>query len=154
MSFNECNLPQKIARFLMGYLLTIGAIFGTQWTYYNYFDQYELPTITQPVKILNENKEVAVGETILMELEVYKPQDLRADGSVNITCDDGNLVTIQSKVQAQPIGEYTIIDDRYQLPNKVSVGATCQFNGILDFEVNPYITETLVYSSEQFTVKE
>lgn len=146
-----------LIRFFIGYLITIGSIFGTQWTYYNYLDAYQLPVITEPIPILNENNEIAIGEIIEMQLNIYKPENISPiDSSVNITCEDGNLVTLTSSSAAGtiPTGEFTFVSNSYELPAKVSAGDRCMFNYVNTYQPNPYKTETIVWSSEVFEVVE
>jgi len=145
-----------IFRFVLGYLLTIGMIFAVQWTYYNYFDFYHLPSVVEPITILNENNEIAYGEAIEMKLVIKKPQELASIGSVDITCDDGNLITMtpSSRSGTVPTGNHTLITKSYKLPPKAAIGSKCQFNFINIYEVNPYKTEIRTWSSETFKVVE
>lgn len=117
---------------------------------------YPLPTITQPIPILNENKEIAIGDPIKMKLEVNKQREMKPTTITrNITCNDGNLVTLANiSVQDLPKGSYTLISDKFILPPKVAKGSTCKFNFINTYKLNPLRSETTKYSSEQFKVKE
>ena len=113
---------------------------------------YQVSDVQEPIKILNENKQIKIGEPIEMELIVNKPTDIKPIGSVYITCDDGNLVTMNSSVTNLPVGKYTVINNRYLLPPKVMVGAKCQFNFRNVYQVNPIRDITREWNSESFEV--
>ena len=113
---------------------------------------YQVSDVQEPIKILNENKQIKIGEPIEMELIVNKPTDIKPVGSVYITCDDGNLVTMNSSVTNLPVGKYTVINNRYLLPPKVMVGAKCQFNFRNVYQVNPIRDITREWNSEYFEV--
>lgn len=117
---------------------------------------YQLPVVKEPIPILNENKVIAVGEPIKMKLIVEKTREMKPTTVTrNITCNDGNLVTMSgSKSVDLPKGNYTMISDSIILPPKVAKGATCQFNFINTYKLNPLRSETTTYSSELFKVKE
>ena len=86
----EMKYLHIILRFFIGYFVVLGVIFGTQWTYYTYLDTTQIPTLTEPIPILNPNHEVAINSPIIMRLEVFKPNKLKAEVSTNIVCDSGN----------------------------------------------------------------
>jgi len=114
-----------------------------------------LPNVTQPLPILNENSQVAVGETLIVQLDVVKTVETEVESSTRyITCDSGNLVTLTSNPTNLPVGAYTIISDSVVLPNKVSVGDICTMNFRITYRINPMRVENLVLSSEPFTVVE
>ncbi len=142
-------------RFLAGYLITLGLIFGTQWTYYEYFDRYVLPTVAQPIEILNEDNEIAIGDVILMKLIIDKPEDILAiESSNDITCEGGNLVTMAGGGTVS-VGQFELISDNYLLPNKVGIGDVCQFNFRNRYQPNRQMqSELITWSSEKFTVVE
>lgn len=150
------KVPAFIFRFILGYLLTIGIIFAVQWTYYNYFDFYNIPSITEPITILNENNEIAIGDTIKMELHIKKPQEVASIGTVNITCNDGNLITMSPSPNrgTLPAGNHVVLSTSHKLPPKAAIGAKCQFNFINVYQVNPYKTEIRSWHSETFKVVE
>lgn len=115
---------------------------------------YPTPTIKEPIQILNQNKKIAIGDRIVMKLEVTKPADYSPKGSVFITCNDGNLVTLAPLTTNLPVGSYTILNDKYTLPPKVAVGSECKFNFRNEYQVNPIRTVTGDWASETFKVKE
>jgi hypothetical protein len=116
---------------------------------------YGLPQITQPMPIENENNEIAIGEHIRMTMEVTKPRDMTPSVSVkNLTCNDGNLVTLAGGITPIPTGSYTVHSSNYILPPKVAKGSTCRFNFVNTYKLNPLRSETITYSSEDFKVKE
>lgn len=118
------------------------------WTIY----PYKVSEVKVPIKILNENKQIRIGETIEMEIQVSKPSDLRPDGSVYITCNDGNLVPMNSITTNLPIGEYAVVNRLYKLPPKVAIGSKCQFNFRNSYQVNPIRDITKEWYSESFEV--
>lgn len=118
------------------------------WTLY----PYQVSSVAVPIEILNKNKEIAIGENIQMLIRVDKPNNIKPEGTTYITCDDGNLVTLLSLVNNLPVGEYTVINDKYILPPKVLPGSRCRFNFRNAYRVNPMRTITKEWYSEQFLV--
>lgn len=146
-----------IIGFVLGYVISVGFVFALQWTYYNYIDQYQLPFITEPIPVLNQNNEVAIGDPILLGLKVSKPELVPlVDNSVDITCTDGNLITLAPSNTAGtlPVGVFEFVSDSYFMPDKAAPGSICQFNIVNTYEPNPYKIETITWSSEQFKVIE
>lgn len=116
---------------------------------------YSVVDIEEPIPVLNENHEIAIGEPIVLQLNIDKQTDIAPDSNTaNITCNDGNLVTMTSEPKFIPVGQFTVISDRYALPPKVAIGAECQFNFLNTYEVNPIRTISKTWSSETFTVVE
>lgn len=135
--------------FIFGNLFLIGMV--AWWLIH----PYNLPSITEPIPIENENKIVAVGEPIKMKLQITKTSDMTPSiVQHDITCNDGNLVTMASSSKTLQKGTYTIHSSGFILPPKVVKGSTCQFNFINTYKLNPLRSETIIYSSEQFKVKE
>lgn len=119
------------------------------WLYY----PYKLPYVQQPIEILNENKEIRIGEPIKMKLYVSKQQELISSSRPNITCNDGNLVTLAPATKTLPKGEYSFETEAYTLPPKVSIGSMCKFNFVNTYDLNPIRSETVTWSSGEFKVK-
>ena len=112
-----------------------------------------LPDVATPIPILNEGNEIAIGEPIVLELVVDKPGGIRTATSDRfLQCASGNLVTLTSVARDVPTGQFTIIADSVKLPAKVSPGDVCVFTYRNTYELNPVRSETLEWSSEQFTV--
>jgi|APGre2960657404_1045060.scaffolds.fasta_scaffold12679_4 hypothetical protein len=115
---------------------------------------YKVPVVEEPIPIENINKTIAIGEPIEMLLKVEKHKELSPIVQHNITCTDGNLVAMASSPKVIPTGKYTIHSKNFILPPKVAKGATCQFNFINTYKLNPLRSQTEMWSSEQFKVKE
>jgi len=113
---------------------------------------YQLPYVQQPIEILNENKEIRIGQTIKMKLYVSKPKYIVSESYPTITCTDGNLVTLSPASLTLPAGEYIFESNTYVLPPKVATGSTCQFNFNNNYQMNPIRNEPVTWSSEQFKV--
>ncbi len=130
----------------MGFLLTI--LF---WLLY----PYQVSTVKEPIRILNEGKTVAIGTPIVQELVISKPNDeAPIETSRTIICSDGNLVTLSVLPGINlPIGDYTLVNDRYILPPKVAVGTSCQFIWRQAYQVNPVRTISAEWRSEWFIIK-
>ena len=130
-----------------GWLVILGG-----WLWWT-FQPAALPTIAQPIPILNDNREIAIGEPIVMRLAVDKPSGVRVTQSLRfIQCDSGNLVTLTAAVRDLPSGSFTLIADTVKLPAKVSPGDVCVFTYRNTYSVNPIRTEVTEWSSERFTV--
>lgn len=112
-----------------------------------------LPTVSHPLPLLNPSSEVAVGEQLAVRFDVVKTVETEVESSDRyITCDSGNLVTLTSNPTNLPVGTYTIISDSVILPNKVTVGDICTMNFRVVYRINPMRVESLLLSSEPFTV--
>jgi hypothetical protein len=149
----------KVAqRILMGFAVigiggwTVLLLWGIWWM----IQPVTVPTITEPIPVLNPGNEIAIGETIILELDVAKPQDfLSTDSERFLLCESGNLVTLQSTPQSQttlPVGEYTLVVDNVDLPNKVTTGDVCTHVFRVTYEVNPLRSIEAEYTSEPFTI--
>lgn len=148
------NILKFMGRFVFGFLMTAGTIIALQFVYYNYIDTYRLPEVQQPIEILNENKEIAVGETILMRIIVEKFEEAETNIDPSITCDDDNLITLKTGASTLPVGSFNVVQDRYTLPPKVEVGSVCEFNFVGTYRINPYVSKVETWTSEQFKVVE
>lgn len=115
---------------------------------------YEVSDVKVPIRILNPGKEIRIGEQILMELEVSKPNAIRPESSVFVECDDGTLVPMVSQVTNLPLGEYTVVNDRYSLPSNVPRNHRCRFHFINSYQVNPIRSITRDWYSETFLTLE
>lgn len=116
---------------------------------------YQVTSIEEPIQILNPNKEVRLGEAILQELKISKPNDIPPTDTTRVlVCDDGNLVSLASLPNTLnlPMGEYTLRNDRYVLPPKVIVGSKCTFVWRQTYQVNPIKKIPVEWRSELFTV--
>lgn len=131
-------------------MLTVFTVTYAFWQVY----PYKVSSIQQPIKILNKNKQVAIGESIIQELHINKPNNAAPiDVSRTILCEDGNLVTLSPNVATNlPIGEYTLINDKYVLLPKVAIGAKCIFVWRQSYQVNPIKKIPVEWRSETFTV--
>lgn len=136
----------------LAWVAIVGNIFLILLTAFWQFYPYPLPYVQQPIEILNENHEIRIGEPIKMKLYVSKPEHLISKSNPNITCNDGNLVTLAPASKTLPEGEYIFEVESYILPPKVSVGSECQFNFVNTYQLNPIRTETIIWSSQQFKV--
>lgn len=134
-----------ILTFVMLTIIVLTALF---WTIY----PYQVSDVKVPIKILNTNQQIKIGQPIEMELQVSKPNDIKPDGTVFITCNDGNLVTMNSSIANLPKGDYRVVNDKYLLPSKVMIGAKCHFNFRNVYQVNPIRSITKDWFSQEFEV--
>jgi hypothetical protein len=118
-----------------------------------YLAPVALPTVTQPLPILNPGHQIAIGDPIVVELDVIKtaPTDVQSSSRF-LACESGNLVTLTGMPTNLPVGEYVIVSDNVILPAKVSAGEVCTMNYHIVYRINPVRTETLNLTSEPFTV--
>lgn len=113
---------------------------------------YDVSKVEEPITVLNKNKEISIGSNIELELKVYKPNNIKPDTLIFISCDDGNLLPLTPLPVNLPIGKYTVISDSYILPPKVAIGAKCKFNFRNTYQVNPIRSIIREWSSEEFLV--
>ena len=147
--YNKPHSLVKIASFTT-LILALG-IFGVAlfWLVY----PYEVASVNTPIKILNENHEIPVGGTILLEIEVNKPNDLRPDGSIFLACED-QIFTLVSNPTNIPVGKFTVVNDAHSVPETAQPGSVCTFNFRNEYQVNPIRVEQREWASEEFTVIE
>lgn len=124
---------------------------------YWYLSPVTLPSVTEPLPILNKDRTIAVGEPIVVRLDVVKTVPLDVERATRfIACESGNLITLTpsstSGVGTLPVGTYTVISDNVILPNKVSEGDVCTMNFMVTYHINPVRDEMLALQSEPFTI--
>ena len=111
----------------------------------------QLPTVDQPIPILNSDNTITVGEPIVMQLRVNKPQPVNVRSADRlIRCESGNLVTLTSTAIDLPTGEFVVESSSVILPNKIVDGDTCTFLYRIGYYVNPVRSEIVEYESEPF----
>jgi len=138
-----------VASWVLVTVAVAGIAVVTWWT----LRPANLPTIDQPIPVLNAGNTIAVGEPIVMELSVFKPQPTDVVGASRfIACDSGNLITMTSTERDLPVGDFTIVSDSAILPDKIIDGDTCVFVFSVDYRLNPIRVERAEYESETFTV--
>ena len=112
-----------------------------------------LPTITEPIEVLNPGDAVAVGDPLVLRLEVDKPRPASPVNSARLLeCESGNLVTLTSTPTPLPVGTYTVISDNLTIPAKVTPGDTCVATFNITFRINPIRDEVARWSSEPFVI--
>lgn len=146
MRTKHSKLLEAIGLSIIGF----GIAYGLLSLYWLMHD-YELPSVKTPIQIVNANHEIAIGDRIQMRMVVDKPISMQPEGSVFISCKDGNLVTMVPLITNLPVGKYVVFNDKYILPPKVAVGSKCVMNLKYTYQVNPIRTETLQWPTEEFT---
>lgn len=112
-----------------------------------------LPTLKEPIPILNEDAKIAIGEPIVMELVIDKPANVEVERTQRaILCESGNLVTLTDSDRDVPAGQFRIIADNVDLPAKVDVGDICRFRYLNTYRINPIRTDEVEWFSEWFEV--
>ena len=114
---------------------------------------YKTAEIKTPVPILNENNEIARGDTVLLKVVVTKYTDVAPERDELITCDDGSITFINpGDTTNLPPGTYTFTNDKNTLPEKLVVGAVCKYHFRYSYRVNPIREINKEWDSEPFTV--
>ena len=151
------NQPHPLALRLFGAAAVIG-IAGwvgllALWGWWS-LQPVALPTVTEPMPVLNPNREVAIGDPLLLQLDVVKQQELDAVGTSRyLACESSNLVTLTSMTAINlPVGEYTVIADSIVLPAKITPGDVCRAVISVTYHVNPIRDDDVEFTSEPFTV--
>lgn len=144
----------------MHHLFTTAAIIGIVgwmfliviWAWWT-LQPVTLPTVTEPMPVLNENKELHAGDILLVKLNVSKPEEQTpVDSSRYIACRSGNLITLTAAPTKLPIGQYEIISDDIKIPSRITIGDVCTFEITIIYEINPIRTESVTFISEPFTI--
>jgi hypothetical protein len=120
------------------------------------FYPYPTPSIKEPIPILNDNKEIKVGGTIIQELEIHKPNNNPPlNVSRSILCDSGRLITLETLTANNlPVGEFTIKNEAYTVPKQVEPGDKCVFIWRQSYKVNPIRYIQAEWRSEKFKIIE
>jgi hypothetical protein len=135
--------------------VTIGAwgtliALGIWWT----FMPVVLPTVTQPMPILNEGKVVTVGEPILIELTITKPEEITPQNTTRfIKCQSGALIPVSAETLDIPVGQFTVVSDSTIMLPGATRNDVCVVEFTVRYKINPMRSDTVVYTSEQFLVR-
>ena len=149
------NLLHFIMRFLIGYFVTIGVIFVTQWTYYTYFDSFIPPSVVQPIKVTTPV--VEKGGHLGLSITFTKPQDIYVDSRRQITCDNGDIAVLaDSTVQLPVTPEPKTVNIKIPIPSDINVegNQNCMYRVRGRAQINPVIVYTVDLTSESFFLKE
>lgn len=135
-------------------MLSIVVVVTAFWQLY----PYKTADVVEPIKILNENKQIAPKEKIIMELKISKYNLFPVVTNNSILCDNGRIYTIDSIMpqgkSSLPVGTFTRVQSNYSLPSDIDNGSTCHFEFQNTYEVNPIRKIIKTWRSETFTVKE
>ena len=130
---------------LLGWLVVFTVYIG--WLFW----PVTLPTVDQPIPILNDNRTVTVGEPIVMQLKINKPQPVNVRSADRIIrCDSGNLIPLTSTAVDLPVGDFVVESSSVILPSSIIDGDRCTFLYRIGYYVNPVRTEVAEYESEPF----
>ena len=146
MSLKDKIISLYVVLIIIGTTLALGV--GLFWSLY----PYQVANVETPIPILNENKEIAIGEPIIMKIAVTKANNTDSHTEKFIICDDGNLVTLAGGSNPLPAGSYTVTSTSNLLPDKVTVGTTCTFTFQVHYDVNPIREIIRTWTSEEFKV--
>lgn len=137
-------------------ILTLLSVILATAIYWLFFP-YKTADIVEPIKVLNDNHEIAHNEPIKMELHITKYELYPVSTTNTITC--GSLIYVIGSVLPKgsttlPKGSYVRLQDAYTMPGDAPVGASCEFVFHNEYEVNPIRTVIKEWRSESFTVKD
>jgi len=119
------------------------------------FIPYTIVHVKQPFEVLNQNNEVAVGDDLLLKVELEVVADYRPAFAPIIVCKSGNLVTLTNNLPDDiPMGKYTFEALPVEIAPKFTIGDTCQYVAVLQWQVNPLRMIEETYHSEFFTITE
>lgn len=117
---------------------------------------YKTSDVVEPIKILNENHQIKLGERIKMELHITKYNLYPVDAANSLICSNGRIYVIASIMpkgaSILPKGTYIRVQDAYSLPNDAEIGTTCHFTFQNSYKVNPIRSIVKSWRSEDFEV--
>jgi hypothetical protein len=114
---------------------------------------YKTAEIKQPVPVLNENNEVAIGDNLELKVSVTKYSDAFPNRTEIITCDDGSITFVDpGRTSNFPPGTYEFVNDSNVIPDKLIPGATCMYHFRYTYRVNPVREIVKEWDSEPFLV--
>ena len=94
------------------------------------------------------------GDVVTTEIHFTKHNEYDITATRDITCDDGNLVTLTPLVANLPKGEHMLVVDALPaLPDKTSIGM-CQLNIHISYHINHMREVHSTFSTEPFQVVE
>lgn len=134
-----------IATFVTTSIIILTAMF---WLIY----PYKTADLQVPIEILNPNKQVKIGEPIIMKIIIKKYIDTTPKGDVYLKCDDGSIIDLQALTSNRPAGNYTVVVDKYKVPERAVAGTKCTFNFRNSYQVNPIREVVKDWYSEEFEV--
>lgn len=148
-------MPRWIT-FLFAWAAIVGlsgwTVLITLWGWWT-FQPVVLPSVAEPIPILNFRNEVSVGQNLLLRLEVNKVVNLNAISSARyIACDSGNLITLTAAPIRLPIGSYSVITQDIVIPAKATVGDRCVYSLDIVYQINPIRQESVHFESEPFII--
>lgn len=144
-----------LVRFLLGYLITIGAIFATQWTYYVYFDDFQPPVVEVPIRVTTPV--IAKGDNLGLTLRYVKPEEIYISSVRQITCQDGDIYVLpQNTVQLPLSKEQRTVNITIPIPADVPIHGNqyCNYQVRGTGEVNPFKTYVTELISEPFYLED
>ena len=153
----SADKPHPLALRLFGVAAVVGIVgwllLLSLWGWWT-LQPANLPSVTEPMPVLNEDREVAIGEPLLLQLQVVKTAELTAVSTGRwLACESSNLVTLTSLDPVNlPVGEYTVVADSIILPAKITPGDTCTAVIRVTYRINPMRVESVEFDSEPFTV--
>ena len=141
----------KLPYYLSVVIIAVAAII---LLYVAYLALYPFKTVdlVQPIKVLNENREVAKGDDLRLEIDYVKHGSYPATSDKNILCADGNLVTLSSSETNLPAGKQKFMV-MVTVPAKTSFGP-CYLEYVNVYHINPLRDIAKTWRTEIFTVVE
>lgn len=137
----------------MSTVIVVGMVAFLAWLLFMLVRPENLPSVAEPIPVLNPDRVVAVGEPIVLELSVVKDSDTDVvSSSRSLLCDSGNLITLTSVPRDLPTGRYTLVSDSAVLPDKIVDGDTCVLLFHVDYRLNPVRIVGKEWTSVPFTV--
>jgi len=137
---------------LYGFIFGVALYFaGTimVWSFY----PYSTAEIQTPIKVLNENKEVAINGVIIMELNIDKRTDVFPDVTRNVICDSGRTYQVPNNQVTAPRPKGTYVSTvKFDMADTLLVGEHCFFRFTNDYKVNPIRSIVKTWDSEIFTI--
>lgn len=149
------HITKAIMRAAVGFIVGVLVYLALVTVWWQAFP-YKTADVIVPMTVLNENKEVRVGEKLRLELTFTKYTESNPEVSRNIYCLDGSVhfPTTQSITgTARPVGTFTARPE-YGLPSNMPTDVLCFFQFTNRYQVNPIRTISKVWNSESFIVKE
>lgn len=151
------GLKRALERAVVGFALASIAYWAVTmvwWRAGNY--DSVLPTVEQPIKVNNLNREVALDEELHLTVVVDKPVDLApVNVGTGFHCNNRQFYSAipSNPGWRLPAGKF-ILDTYFKFPENMPANVTCYFQFTQDYQVNPIRLITRTWNSEPFDVKE
>lgn len=143
--------PARLLTYYFSWIILLMAMGIILYVGYLLFHPFKTMDVVEPIKIVNENKEVKVGEPIKSELEFCRYTDRIA--TVTTVLEGPIQITYPPKESRLDPGCRTIVGGSTSVQEYTPPGEY-RLKIVAEYKMNPIRTITKVFYTEEFNVVE